>query len=400
MMPPNVKPFLFIHIRKAAGTSLRSLLLNQFPHDRALLNAHSVNGPQEPRDALFVTGHVDFNYTLRFSVAPTVFTVLRDPLSLALSAYYFFRSNDEQFFRGVANDWSPAAYESRRQFTDRSRRLDFFGFLTEEESLARKWLSNTQTRQLVGAIDATPDSEDSRLLEAALSYLQKCDLVGLVERLEDTLLLLGQSMNWGRLGPLPHENKTARPTDIDPRCIDILRSWNSMDLRLYEVARHIFEEKMTALDRHFSERAVDSTFLPDGRSFTPEMRISGYGWHQREFHQGKWLCWNSATTATLHLLLAGPRPVKFRCRLSHVISQKALDQLRISLNAVPLALLKQPVEGAWLLEAPIPGQALDPTSHLAVLAIDCPVMQRPCDIDPHSADARNLGVAIECIQIA
>src|SRR2546423_14138472 len=91
--------FFFLHIRKTAGTSLRGLLANRFPANSILFQAHSVSGPQQPGDALFATGHVGFDYAQRFRVAPKTFTVMREPISLALSGYYFFQKHDEQFFR-------------------------------------------------------------------------------------------------------------------------------------------------------------------------------------------------------------------------------------------------------------------------------------------------------------
>src|SRR6266545_4782289 len=144
------KPFLFIHIRKTAGMSLRGLLANVFPVNRVLFQAHSVSGPQEPGDAIFATGHVGFDYAQRFATPPTIFTTIREPVSRGVSAYYFFQSHDEQFFRALATELTDADYQARRRFSDRALHLDMLRFLLEEEPLARAWLSNIQTRQLAG----------------------------------------------------------------------------------------------------------------------------------------------------------------------------------------------------------------------------------------------------------
>jgi hypothetical protein len=402
MSAVSAKPFLFIHIRKAAGTSLRGMLANIFPADRLLFNAHSVSGPQEPGDALFATGHVGVDYAQRFATPPTIFTTLREPISRCVSAYYFFRGNDEDFFRAVAPDWAYAEYQSRRRFTDRARHLDMLRFLVEEEALARAWLSNMQARQLAGDSGAGLTDSDPRLLETALANLGKCDLAGIVERLDDTLRLLGQMMNWGRLGPLQHLNRTVRPEtpDVDPRCLEILRSWNTLDLRLYEEACRLFELKLKAADhRSLDDIYPNTAGLADGEQFTPDMPIRGYGWHERECHQGRWLCWNSAATATLDLRLLKSRTSRFRCLLSHVISQAALDKLQISLNSVPLTPQKRAAEGGILLESAVPAKALRTTPHLARIAFDCPAMQRPCDINPNSPDRRSMGVALGWLRI-
>jgi hypothetical protein len=396
------KPFLFIHIRKTAGSSLRALLANAFPVNRVLLNAHSVSGPQEPGDAIFATGHVGFDYAQRFATPPTIFTTIREPVSRCLSAYHFFRGNDENFFRALAADWTDTEYQSRRRFTDRARHLGMLRFLVEEEPLARAWLSNTQSRQLAGDSCVGLTDDEPRLLEIALANLRKCDLAGIVERLDDTLRLLGYVMNWGRLGPLQHLNRTIRPetANVDPRCVEILRAWNSLDLRLYEEACRLFELKLKAVDHKSLEKTTpDTAWLADGEEFTPDMAIRGYGWHERECHQGRWLCWNSAATANLDLSLSKFQPSRFRCLLSHVISQVALDKLQISMNSVPLTLQKREAEGGILLEGAVPEKALRTSPHLARITFDCPVMQRPCDINPDSTDSRSMGVAVGWLRI-
>ena len=391
------KPFLFIHIRKTAGTSFRGLLANLFPAGQVLFQAHSVSGPPEPGDAIFVTGHVGFDYAKRFAVAPTIFTTVREPISRCLSAYNFFRNNDENFFRTLATELTEAEYDSRRRFTDRARHLGLLEFLVEEESLARAWLSNAQARQLMGCSYAELP-EEAGCREIVRTYLAKCDVVGIFERLGDTLRLLEQTMNWGRLGPLLHMNKAGpNEADVDPRCIDILRSWNSLDFYLYEEACRLFESKLNK--KSLDHSPLDTSWLATGEKFTPDMPIHGYGWHERECHQSKWLCWNSTATATLDLRLSKSRNSSFRCLLSHVISQAALDKLQISVNSVRLALQKRSVEGGVFLEGAIPESAMRASPHLARIRFDCPVMQRPCDISPSIPDSRELGVAIGWIRI-
>ena len=394
------KPFLFIHIRKTAGVSLRALLVNLFPVDRIFFDAHSVSGAQEPGDAIFVTGHVGFDYAQRFAVPPTVFTTAREPVSRCLSTFHFFRNNDENFFRTQVPVLTASEYESRRRFTDRARHLDLLQFLVEEEPLARAWLSNYQTRQLVGRSYAEL-ADEPRWLEIAKTYLEKCDGVGIFERLDDTLRLLECTMNRGRLGPLLQLNKSEhKPAEIDPRCVEILRSWNSLDLHLYEKACRLFKSKLQTVSRRPTDDAPsDASWLTDGEKFTPDMPIHGYGWHERERYQGRWLCWNSAATATLNFRLSKPSCSRFRCLLSHVISQAALDTLYLSVNSVRLTLQKREAEGGILLEGAIPENALSKSPHLARIRFDCPVMQRPCDINPDISDSRNLGVAIGWIRI-
>jgi hypothetical protein len=173
-----------------------------------------------------------------------------------------------------------------------------------------------------------------------------------------------------------------------------------LDLRLYEEASRVFELKLKAIaDRWPDNPAPDMAWLADGEQFTPDRPVVGYGWHERELQQDKWLCWNSSSAATLDLRLSKAGFSTFQCLLSHVISQAALDQLQISLNAVPLFLQRRAAEGGVLLEGAVPRTGPGALQHSVRITFNCPVMLRPCDIDPNSTDSRSLGVAIGWIRI-
>jgi len=395
------RPFFFLHVRKTAGVSLRGLLANRFPVGKLLFQAHSVSGLQAPGDAMFATGHVGFDYAQRFSTWPTIFTVLREPVSRSLSAYHFFQDHSEAHYRMLATELSPADYESRRCFGEHARKLGMRRFLRDHEALARTWLSNVQTRQLAGAACAGLPDDDPRLIETALRHLGSIDLVGIFERLEETLRLLGRLMNWGRIGPAQHLNMTRRTdSDPDPACLEILRSWNGLDSHLYDVALARFEAQLAALNDAPAKDCPTSAAWPiEEDAYAPDQPIHGYGWYERESFQGKWLCWNSSPIATLNLRLAQARPTAFRCLLSHAISEAALEHLAISVNSTPLRLRKQEADGGILLEGDIARSAWTIDSGMARLTFDCPVMGRPCDVDPESTDRRNLGVALAWLRM-
>ena len=264
-------------------------------------------------------------------------------------------------------------------------------------------LANVQVRQLAGASCAGLADDDPRLIETALRHLRRIDLTGLVERMPDTLRLLGHLMRWGKMGPLQHLNSTPGSDirAVDPACVEILRCWNQFDLRLYEEARRLFDSRLAALQSASSNDALPDAVWPiDGDAFTPDQAMSGYGWYEREHHQGQWLCWSSAPAATLSVRLPKARPAQFRCLLSHVISEPALRSLTVTLNSVPLVLRKREAERGILLESDIPPSAWKAAPDLARLEFRCPVMARPCDIDPNSPDVRSMGIALAWLKFA
>jgi hypothetical protein len=168
-----------------------------------------------------------------------------------------------------------------------------------------------------------------------------------------------------------------------------------LDLRLYDEALRLFDLKAKAFNAQSpDERAPVAAWPVEGDIFTPDQPIYGYGWHEREHYQGRWLCWNSMPQATLNLSLSTTKPAKFRCLLTHVINEVALNNLQITLNSVPLTLRKREFGGGILLDSDIPVKAWRSDGGLAQLTFSCPIMQRPCDMDSNSTDKRILGVAI------
>lgn len=393
------KPFFFLHIRKTAGVSLRGLLANRFPAASILFQAHSAAGPQQPGDALFATGHVGFDYAARFSVAPTIFTVLREPMARCVSAYDFFQSHSEEFLRNLSTELSAEEYQGRRRFQQRARDLGPVRFLADEEKLARHWLANVQTRQLAGAAFADCRDDDPRLLDAALQNLLRIDLAGILEREQDTLHLLGRMMAWGAFGPLPHLNRTpqVRRPAIDADSRHILLAWNELDIRLYAKACRLFDQKLRALADEASTGLLATSLAAD--RFVPDQPLHGHGWHEREFFNHRWLCWNSAPVATLNLRTRTSRPSQLKCLLSHVFNAHALDRLRIALNGYVLDPHKRAVSDGILVESEIPATAWTTDPHHAALTFECPVTGSPRDLDPTSPDDRQIGFALASLEL-
>lgn len=204
-------------------------------------------------------------------------------------------------------------------------------------------------------------------------------------------------MGWGALGPLNHLNRTPQSSRsvMDAHSLHILQSWNELDLRLYAEACRLFERKLRTLPNE-ADGAVLATPLAADR-FTPDFPLHGYGWHEREYFERRWLCWNSAPIATLSLRATTARPSQFRCLLSHVFNAPALDRLGIEINGQALDLRKRGVSDGILIESDIPARAWTADPHRAMLTFRCPIMGSPRDLDPASRDVRHLGFAFAWI---
>jgi hypothetical protein len=87
------------------------------------------------------------------------------------------------------------------------------------------------------------------------------------------------------------------------------------------------------------------------------------------------------------------------CLLSSVVTPAAFEGLEVLFNSVLLTVAKRWNSDEWRLEGSIPGSAAGVHAHIARLTFSCPVMRRPGDVHPASADQRTLGVALGRIRI-
>lgn len=397
---PVQRPVCFLHIRKTAGCSVRSVLFNRFPVAGSLLDCHHVgNLSTDPSSFAFVTGHVGAEYLARFQTRPIVFTVLRQPLDRAISAYAFFRSHTPAYLQWLVETLPPAESAVRVRFTQRANELPLVEFLKWEADLAQSLLSNPQTRSLRGRpeLGITPGTEHQELTQA-IENLRCCEVVGVTDRLDASLGLLARRLGWAELDSSPRLNVTQnRPTasEIEPAALDILRRWNALDAELYGVAEQLC---LSALQS--SPASAGPCTVPDAASFAFDQPIHGSGWYPRELVDRTWLCWmGSERRAWIDLQISGYGDQLLRCRGLRVLHATVLEGLRVWLNDYPLKVRLYTEGGQLCLEGHVPNGCLKAQTGRVRVTFEISQAVRPCDLDPTSTDQRRLGLAIQTIAL-
>ena len=392
---PDQPPLFMLHIRKTAGVSVRDLISNRFLPEKCLFQAHArENSGVDPSRFSFVTGHVPFGYLSRFARRPLVFTVLRDPLDRALSALYFFRGNREPFMRQLEAELSAEEFAERKRIAELSAHSTPLEFLEAEPELARKQLGNTMVRAFL----RTPHDGNLKAadLAEAVNNLATCDVIGLFERLPESMSLLQKAMRWEGLGPVPHHNPTShrrRVAEEDPQVIQILTGWNDLDSQLYTRGEELFEEQLRK-----SRTADVPVSLPSARRFTFDQPVHGYGWHIREKNGERWICWTGADDhAWIDLAIEGPANSLLSCRVSHFVSNEALNGLRVLVNDRPVELKKREDDRGLLLEAAVDVWMLYANNERVRIKFLLAARQRPDAQNLAMPDKRILSVALESI---
>jgi len=166
-------------------------------------------------------------------------TLLRNPVNRVISGYF---------------------YHLRRPPAEH---LGFNGLSLRDYACSNAILGdsqNGQTRVISGVkgedwvVDSRPLS--SNALEVAKENLrQHFTLVGIVERFDESLILLKRSLGWKIKDCLYVKRNIAsnhpRIDMIDVETIKLIEAHNQLDIQLYEFARQMFEERISQQDSSF-----------------------------------------------------------------------------------------------------------------------------------------------------
>jgi hypothetical protein len=244
-MGGRVPTLIFVHIPKAAGTTLHKIIDRQYAS--RLVHRCDVQVPGafgkflalgEARRARLrcLKGHLPFGLHEHLPGAFTYITVLRHPVQRFLSKYHYLLKMPALAERlGIPGD----ALASIARFAD-----------LQEERAA----SNFQTRLLAGCLDprrphAPYDPLPADAVERAEANLRvHFSSVGLVENFDESLLIMKQVLGWGHVC-YARRNVNARRPAADRAGAEVLsriERLNALDMRLYDVAAALFDRQVRA----------------------------------------------------------------------------------------------------------------------------------------------------------
>jgi hypothetical protein len=186
---------IFTHIPKTAGTSLRHIIQSQFQPQQVFEFYHLKTQPPKARKGIekynnlteaqkkvikFVSGHVGFGLHEFLPRPCSYITVLRDPVERVVSYYYFLLRNQNNL---VKNKTLPEFIQT-------------YGGVHNSMSCYLSGLTlKSQLRD--PSIDLKSQQFAQETLEIAKANLkQHFQVVGLVERFDETCILLRKILGW------------------------------------------------------------------------------------------------------------------------------------------------------------------------------------------------------------
>jgi hypothetical protein len=141
--------------------------------------------------------------------------------------------------------------------------------------------------------------------------------------------------------------------------------------------------------------------LPTGHRFEFDRPVPGMGWHFLENDGRNRFAWTGLEPAAwMDFRPVGRGDHVLRCEVVHMISQKAIDDLRLCVNGAPVAIERTHSDGAVALEARVPERVLQVRADRTRVQFEGSELLRPCDLNPASADKRMLGLGVRLISLA
>jgi hypothetical protein len=221
------QPLFFLHIPKAAGTSLRDAI-QEAAADR-VFRAY----PPYPENSLkvalqgvkpdsIVYGHMMYGAHVEIETDPNYATVLRSPVERVCSWYRFMR---KQTFKHSEDARSMPLSEMIRS--------------------GNAELSNHMTAIIAGCRIHGGNAEQT--LDLAKRNLREFLFLSTDKRLADDMPRLGELLGVS-LPALPHVNKS-EDLDIPPEEIEIVRQANQLDISLFEFAEALLLERDNSFGR-------------------------------------------------------------------------------------------------------------------------------------------------------
>ena len=222
----TAKTIIFLHIPKTGGRSLQHILLRKYSGDEVVVDAHNkldeiADWPEErKRNIRYLQGHFFYGAHRILSQECRYVTILREPVDRVISHYYFIRRNSSHPLNRVVLEQG-------------------IGLEDYVTSGVCDEVSNDQARLIAGVKrDASIDTND--MLRMAKENIDKDFMVvGIVEKFDETLMLLKRELGLRNVFYGIRNQTIGRPLkeQIPERTLSIICERNSADIALYDYAR-------------------------------------------------------------------------------------------------------------------------------------------------------------------
>lgn len=238
----------FVHIPKTAGSTLRTIIQNNYRPKEILFtdSAHphpfdeaKTLEPTEKDQINVVVGHYAYGMHQFFLQTAVYFTVLREPIARSLSEFYHINRYPNHGLHQLVRSGQMTIHDF----------LDHLGVVHSD---------NIQTRQIAGTYRTGPGEPctPEMLTLAKKNLVNKFDLFGLTKRFDEFLLEISELLGWDRIYYQRQNVTQNRPKkrQLSPAEMTRIRAANQYDLELYAFAQERLNERMAQKGKRFANQ--------------------------------------------------------------------------------------------------------------------------------------------------
>jgi hypothetical protein len=245
----TVDPLVFFHIPKTAGTTLSTILKARLgdamfeAKSQAILDRMGDGGS----GLAMVSGHFVKERIYPAFPRENLLTLLRDPVERVVSQYLNWR--DPARIEWDAEAWDIDA--ASRDAIETAQSCDLETFLNTANRVIMENTQNIYVRAFCDQQDVDPASDDPGLVDSAFENLRRFFWFGLVDRMEESMLMLARQLGFAELvdGALQVHNASKKRMRVSGRERALARRINALDYRLMDMARGEFGDRLRSLLR-------------------------------------------------------------------------------------------------------------------------------------------------------
>ena len=244
----NKQKVIFLHIPKAGGSTLRSVLKRLYSKKEIFLirslkknkytNAFIQLPAAEKENISLLMGHMEYGLHEHFPNSKYI-SMVRNPVNRAISNYYFV----------LQSPYHPLNKKLVKE------NISLFDYIDQD---INRQLDNGMTRDLSG-VGWKVDKCTPEMLALAKENIQNNFLlVGTMERFDESLLLLKKYLNWEEY-PCYVRMNTNKKNREEPskEVIELLKEKNQFDLDLYHWVTAELDKKVSEHQAYLEEAAAE-----------------------------------------------------------------------------------------------------------------------------------------------
>jgi len=258
---------VFVHIPKAAGTTLVSIIEQEYSarsryrfrqsHPITEQVADINQAAVAPHPYRIVTGHIGYGLHTELKQPVSYFTMLREPLSLLISRYYYRQQHPRQDDPLVRHANRSSLLEFANSIEDNTLTRFLSGAeFQSQQSLGPEQSSflQLQTARVVDETFAADLPCTPEMLETAKANLRdRFDGFGLTERFDESIVMFSHVFGWRKIHYLKKnvgKTSSQKPTVPDEVKAQI-KARNCHDMELYAYACDLFDQRIADMGADF-----------------------------------------------------------------------------------------------------------------------------------------------------